>query len=52
MLGPRSVMAHAVHCEDAELARMAETETSVAHCPTSQLFLGSGTMPIEGKPAA
>jgi guanine deaminase len=45
MLGPRSVMAHAVHCDDGELARMAETETSIAHCPTSQLFLGSGTMP-------
>ncbi len=24
---------------------MAETGTSIAHCPTSQLFLGSGTMP-------
>jgi guanine deaminase len=45
LLGPRSIMAHAVHCEDDELARMAETETSISHCPTSQLFLGSGTMP-------
>lgn len=45
LLGPRSVLAHAVHCQDDELARMAETETSIAHCPTSQLFLGSGTMP-------
>lgn len=45
LLGPRSVLAHAVHCQDAELARMAETGTSIAHCPTSQLFLGSGTMP-------
>ncbi len=24
---------------------MAETGTSIAHCPVSQLFLGSGTMP-------
>jgi guanine deaminase len=45
LLGRRSVLAHAVHCEDHELARMADTETSIAHCPTSQLFLGSGTMP-------
>jgi guanine deaminase len=45
LLGPRSVLAHAVHSTDAELARMAETGTSIAHCPTSQLFLGSGTMP-------
>ncbi len=45
LLGRRSVMAHCVHCTDAELARMAATGTSVSHCPNSQLFLGSGTMP-------
>ena len=45
LLGRRSVMAHCVHCQDSELERMAETRTSVSHCPTSQLFLGSGTMP-------
>lgn len=45
LLGRRTVLAHAVHCTDAELSRMAQTGTSIAHCPTSQLFLGSGTMP-------
>ncbi|MFW0788953.1 guanine deaminase [Gordonia sp. CPCC 205333] len=45
LLGRRSILAHAVHCGDDELTRMAETGTSIAHCPTSQLFLGSGTMP-------
>ncbi len=45
LLGRRTIMAHAVHCSDTELARMAETGTSIAHCPVSQLFLGSGTMP-------
>ena len=45
LLGPRSILAHCVHCTDAELARMAETGTSISHCPTSQQFLGSGTMP-------
>jgi guanine deaminase len=45
MLGRRSIMAHAVHCQDSELERMAETGTSIAHCPVSQQFLGSGTMP-------
>jgi guanine deaminase len=45
LLGRRSVLAHAVHCTDYELSRMADTGTSIAHCPTSQLFLGSGTMP-------
>jgi guanine deaminase len=45
LLGRRSILAHAVHCEDSELARLAETGSSIAHCPTSQQFLGSGTMP-------
>jgi guanine deaminase len=45
MLGRRSIMAHAVHCQDVELERMAQTGTSISHCPISQQFLGSGTMP-------
>ncbi len=45
LLGRRSIMAHSVHCQDAELERMAETGTSISHCPISQQFLGSGTMP-------
>jgi guanine deaminase len=45
LLGRRTILAHCVHCQDVELARMAETGTSISHCPVSQLFLGSGTMP-------
>jgi guanine deaminase len=45
LLGRRTILAHCVHCQDAELERMAETGTSISHCPVSQLFLGSGTMP-------
>ncbi|SDT43648.1 guanine deaminase [Friedmanniella luteola] len=52
LLGRRSILAHAVHCTDAELARLAETGSSVAHCPTSQQFLGSGTMPWRRTTAA
>ncbi|OZC91161.1 guanine deaminase [Rhodococcus sp. 06-412-2C] len=51
-LGRRTILAHAVHCQDAELERMAETGTSIAHCPTSQQFLGSGTMPWKRTVAA
>ncbi|KQU61493.1 guanine deaminase [Rhodococcus sp. Leaf278] len=51
-LGKRTILAHAVHCQDVELARMAETGTSIAHCPTSQQFLGSGTMPWKRTVAA
>src|SRR4029079_14254017 len=45
-LGPRTVLAHAVHCTDREIARLIATRTRVAHCPVSNLFLASGMMPL------
>jgi guanine deaminase len=45
-LGERTVLAHAVHLSDRELARLVETRTRVAHCPVSNLFLASGMMPL------
>lgn len=38
--------AHAVFLTDAEIALLAETRTGVAHCPTSNMRLGSGIAPI------
>ena len=43
-LGPRAIMAHAIHLSGRELARLVETRTRVAHCPESNLFLASGAM--------
>ncbi len=45
LLGRRTVLAHGVHCMPAELERLAESGSALAHCPVSQQFLGSGTMP-------
>ncbi|MGH2466746.1 MAG: amidohydrolase family protein [Candidatus Limnocylindrales bacterium] len=45
-LGPRSIMAHAIYLSDREVARLAETGTRIAHCPSSNLFLASGAMPL------
>lgn len=45
-LGPRTVMAHAIHLSTRELRRLVSTNTRVAHCPAANLFLGSGTMPL------
>ena len=44
--GAKTVLAHAVHLSDRELARLVETGTHVAHCPASNLFLASGVMPL------
>ena len=51
-LGPRSILAHAIHLSAREEARLAETGTRVAHCPTSNLFIGAGIMPLADRLAA
>jgi guanine deaminase len=43
-LGERAIMGHAIHLSDREIHRLAETGTRIAHCPSSNLFLSSGTM--------
>jgi guanine deaminase len=42
----RSVFAHNVHPDDAELAVLAEHGACVSHCPTSNCALGSGLFPL------
>lgn len=47
LLGPKTIMGHAIHMSDDELKLLAKTKTSIAHCPTSnapirQKGLGSG----------
>ena len=41
-LGPDVWYAHAVHLDDASIAKMAATGTAAAHCPSSNARLGSG----------
>jgi guanine deaminase len=42
MLGPRAIYAHGIHLNEADFQRLHETGTALAHCPTSNNFLGSG----------
>jgi guanine deaminase len=46
LTGQRSVFAHCVHLEDDEWQCMHETDSAIAFCPTSNLFLGSGLFPL------
>jgi len=42
LLGRRSVFAHGVHLHDDECQRLGESQSAIAFCPSSNLFLGSG----------
>ncbi len=46
-LGPRSVFAHAIYLTNAEWQQIAASKSAIAHCPSSNIFLQSGRMPIE-----
>jgi len=41
-LGPRAIYGHGIWLTEAELERCHESGTAIAHCPTSNKFLGSG----------
>lgn len=45
-LGPRTVVAHCIWLEDSEIARLAESGTKAAHCPGTNLKLGSGVLSL------
>lgn len=42
LTGSRSVFAHCLHLEDREWQCLQDTDSAIAFCPTSNLFLGSG----------
>ena len=42
LLTSRTVLAHGVHLTEEELALLSERGSHIAHCPNSNLFLGSG----------
>ena len=46
LLGPDLIAVHAVHLSDADIRLLAVHGASVAHCPHSNLKLGSGIAPV------
>ncbi|MBS0335350.1 MAG: TRZ/ATZ family hydrolase [Proteobacteria bacterium] len=52
IVGPNLISVHSVHLTAAEIAMLADHGSSVAHCPSSNLKLGSGFAPIAALVAA
>ena len=46
MLGPKTIMAHAVYPEPEEIALLATRGVMVAHCPASNMNIRSGIAPV------
>ncbi|HEV7922299.1 MAG TPA: guanine deaminase [Thermoanaerobaculia bacterium] len=46
LLSEKSVLAHGVHLSDEELDLLRARKSRIAHCPNSNLFLGSGLFPL------
>ena len=46
LCGPRAVFGHGLWLDESELARLHACGGAIAHCPTSNFFLGSGTFNI------
>ncbi len=47
MLTAHTVLGHCIHLNPREIAAIAAAQSSVAHCPSSNLFLGSGLMKLD-----
>ena len=48
LLGPGALLGHAIHLTDRERDRIREVDASLIHCPTSNMFIGSGLFDMEG----
>lgn len=46
LITERTLLAHSIHSSASELDRIAQAGCSVCHCPTSNLYLGSGLFPL------
>jgi len=42
LLGGNGLYGHAIHLEPREVDRLAEMDAALVHCPTSNMFIGSG----------
>lgn len=47
LLGPGTILAHAVHLDKDECALLRENNCSISHCPLSNTFITSGEAPVK-----
>jgi len=52
LLGLRTVLGHCIHLNAREHAALAGVGAAIAHCPTANLFLRSGILPLDTVQAA
>lgn len=52
LLRPRAIYGHGIHLSEAELQTFHDTGAAIAHCPTSNFFLGSGCFSVAKAKAA
>jgi len=46
LLGKKTLLGHAIHLSEREMDALSETGSIAVHCPTSNLFIGSGLFPL------
>ena len=47
LLTPRTMLGHCIHLNAREIDAIAAAQSNIAHCPTSNLFLGSGLIKLD-----
>jgi guanine deaminase len=47
LLTPKTMLGHCIHLNAREIDAIAAAQSNIAHCPTSNLFLGSGLMKLD-----
>lgn len=52
LLTDRTLLGHCIHLSESELKRISNAGAIIAHCPTSNLFLGSGLFDMQKANAA
>ncbi len=47
LLTPKTMLGHCIHLNAREIDAIAAAQANIAHCPTSNLFLGSGLLKLD-----